>query len=116
MDYPKHEEFLKKYISVSADFIDKFNQTRKIKDSSKASLGVKEYHSNVSINVGSGTANSNNSEGSVVEQLKSLKDLLDSGVITKEEFETQKAILERAEGKVKQLEQKITELQTSYKL
>ena len=90
MDYPKHEEFLKKYISVSADFIDKFNQTRKIKDSSKASLGVKEYHSNVSINVGSGTANSNNSEGSVVEQLKSLKDLLDSGAITKEEFEKAK--------------------------
>ena len=35
--------------------------------------------------------------------------------VTKEEFETQKAILERAEAKVKQLEQKITELQNNYK-
>ena len=35
--------------------------------------------------------------------------------VTKEEFETQKTILERAEAKVKQLEQKITELQTNYK-
>ena len=35
--------------------------------------------------------------------------------VTKEEFETQKTILERAEAKVKQLEQKITELQNKYK-
>ena len=35
--------------------------------------------------------------------------------VTKEEFETQKTILKRAEVKVKQLEQKITELQTSCK-
>ena len=34
--------------------------------------------------------------------------------VTKEEFETQKTILERAEAKVKQLEQKITELQNNY--
>ena len=35
--------------------------------------------------------------------------------VTKEEFETQKTILKRAEAKVKQLEQKITELQNNYK-
>ena len=35
--------------------------------------------------------------------------------VTKEEFETQKTILGRAEAKVKQLEQKITELQNNYK-
>ena len=35
--------------------------------------------------------------------------------VTKEEFETQKTILKRAEERVKQLEQKITELQTSCK-
>ena len=35
--------------------------------------------------------------------------------VTKEEFETQKAILGRAEATIKQLEQKITELQTSHK-
>ena len=90
MNYPKHEEFLKKFISISANYVDAFNQTHKIKDSSKLSLSVKEYISNVSINVGSGTANENNSNKSLVNQLKSLKDLLDSGAITKEEFEKAK--------------------------
>ena len=42
--------------------------------------------------------------------------LEDFDFVTKEEFETQKAILVRAEAKIKQLEQKITELQTGYKL
>ena len=35
--------------------------------------------------------------------------------VTKEEFEAQKTILKRTEAKVEQLEQKIIELQTSYK-
>jgi len=35
--------------------------------------------------------------------------------VTKEELETQKTILKRTEAKVEQLEQKIIELQTSYK-
>ena len=90
MNYPKHEEFLKKFISISANFVDAFNQTHKIKDSSKSSLSVKEYISNVSINVGSGTATENNSNESLVNQLKSLKDLLDSGAISKEEFDKAK--------------------------
>ena len=42
--------------------------------------------------------------------------LEDFDFVTKEEFKTQKAILERAEAKIKQLEKKITELQTGYKL
>ena len=42
--------------------------------------------------------------------------LEDIDFVTTEEFKTQKAILERAEAKIKQLEQKITELQTGYKL
>ena len=41
--------------------------------------------------------------------------LEDFDFVTKEEFETQKTILERAEAKVKQLQQKITELQNNYK-
>ena len=90
MNYPKHEEFLKKFISISANFVDAFNQTHKIKDSNKSSLSVKEYISNVSINVGSGTATENNSNESLVNQLKSLKDLLDSGAISKEEFDKAK--------------------------
>ena len=90
MNYPKHEEFLKKFISISANFVDAFNQTQKIKDSRKSSLGVKEYISNVSINAGSGTATENNSKESLVNQLKSLKDLLDSGTISREEFDKAK--------------------------
>ena len=42
--------------------------------------------------------------------------LEDFDFVTTEEFKTQKAILERAEAKIKQLEQKITALQTGYKL
>ncbi len=42
--------------------------------------------------------------------------LEDFDLVTTDEFKTQKAILERAEAKIKQLEQKITELQTGYKL
>ena len=41
--------------------------------------------------------------------------LEDFDFVTTEEFKTQKTILKRAEEKVKQLEQKITELQTSCK-
>ena len=65
MNYPKHEEFLKKYISITAGFIDAFNTTHKIKSSSSLSLNA-------------------------TEELKNLKDLLDSGAITNEEFKKAK--------------------------
>ena len=90
MNYPKHEEFLKKYISVSASFVDEFNETHKIKSSSKYALNAKEYLSNTSTKVSSETTLSNTSEGSVVDQLNSLKELLDAGALTKEEFEKAK--------------------------
>lgn len=88
MNYPKHEEFLKKYISVSAEFVDAFNTTHKIKNSSTLSLNASDYISNVSINTG-GTASSKKdktSTSSLTEELKDLKELLDTGAITKEEF------------------------------
>ena len=92
MDYPKHEEFLKKYISVSAKFVNAFNNTHKIKSSSKLSLNASQYASNVSINTGEGTSNKKKkaSELSLTEELKNLKDLLDSGAITNEEFKKAK--------------------------
>ena len=92
MNYPKHEEFLKKFINISASYVDEFNRNRKIKDSSKLSLKVKENLSgSVSINSGSSVKTSKKAkEGSVVEELKSLKDLLDSGAITKDEFDKAK--------------------------
>ncbi len=92
MNYPKHEEFLKKFINISAAYVDAFNINRKIKDSSKLSLKVKEnLSSSVSINSGSSVKTSKKAkEGSIVEELKSLKDLLDSGAITKDEFDKAK--------------------------
>ena len=92
INYPKHEEFLKKYISVSADFIDTFNQIHKIKNSSAISLNASEYITNVSINSGdsASTKTDKTSSLSLTEELKSLKELLDSGAITKEEFKKAK--------------------------
>ena len=92
MNYPKHEEFLKKYISISAEFIDAFNSKHKIKSSSKLSLNASQYVSNVSINTGEGSSNEKKKESgaSLTEELKNLKELLDSGAITKEEFKKAK--------------------------
>jgi hypothetical protein len=88
MDYPKHEEFLKKYISVSAEFVDAFNTTHKIKNSSALSLNASDYISNASINTGGTASNKKDktSTSSLTEELKDLKELLDTGAITKEEF------------------------------
>ena len=92
MNYPKHEEFLKKYISITAQFVDEFNKTHKIKTSSKLSLNASEYITNASINTGDGSSGKkdNASTSSLTEQLKSLKELFDSGAITKEEFKKAK--------------------------
>ena len=92
MNYPKHEEFLKKYISISAGFINDFNTMHKIKSSSGLSLNVSEYITNASINTGDGASGKKDkaSTSSLTEQLKSLKELLDSGAITKEEFKKAK--------------------------
>ena len=92
MNYPKHEEFLKKYISVTSTFISEFNKTHKIKNSSKLSLNVEQNFTQASINTGEGTSNQKKKklESSIVEELKSLKDLLDSGAITQDEFEKAK--------------------------
>jgi len=92
MNYPKHEEFLKKYIIISAGFVDAFNSTHKIKNSSKLSLNVSQYASNVSINMGESSSNEKKKESgeSLTKELKNLKELLDSGAITKEEFKKAK--------------------------
>ena len=90
MNYPKHEEFLKKFISVSAGFVDSFNITHNIKSSSELSLNARDYLSNASINYASDVSANNVSNKSISEELKNLKELLDTGVITKEEFEKAK--------------------------
>ena len=92
INFPKHEEFLKKYISISAGFVEAFNTTRKLKSSSALSLNASEYITNASINTGDGASSKKDktSTSSLTEELKSLKDLLDSGAITKEEFQKAK--------------------------
>ena len=92
INFPKHEEFLKKYISISAGFVEAFNTTSKIKSSSALSLNAREYITNASINTGDGASSKKDktSTSSLTEELKSLKDLLDSGAITKEEFQKAK--------------------------
>ena len=91
MNYPKHEEFLKKYISISAKFVDEFNKSHKIKG--QLSLNPKENFSQVSINTEK-TDNKNVTKSgdnkNVVDKLKDLKGLLDSGAITQDEFEKAK--------------------------
>jgi len=92
MNYPKHEEFLKKYISISAAFVNDFNTTHKIKNSSKLSLNASEFITSASINTDNGASSKKNktSTQSLTEELKSLKNLLDSGAITNEEFKKAK--------------------------
>ena len=87
--YPKHEAFLKKYISVSASLVDRFNQLNKVKGS--LALEASSFISNASINVGSGAVSTDGQKGNnLAGQIKALKDLLDQGAITKEEFEKAK--------------------------
>ena len=92
MNHPKHEEFLKKYISITAGFVDAFNTTRKIKSSSALTLNASEYITNVSINTGDGASSKKEktSTSSLTQELKGLKELLDSGAITEEEFKKAK--------------------------
>tara|TARA_B100001029_G_scaffold128102_1_gene107116 strand:- start:1180 stop:2055 length:876 start_codon:yes stop_codon:yes gene_type:complete len=86
--HPKHEEFMNKYVSVSAALLDKFNQLNKIK--SGTSLEADKYITQASINTGIGTTSGSGQKGDIVNQINALKDLLDSGAITKEEFERAK--------------------------
>ena len=83
---------MKKYIGITAQFVDEFNKTHKIKPSSGLSLNASQYITDASINTGEGASNKKDKtqSTSLTEELKSLKDLLDSGAITKEEFKKAK--------------------------
>ena len=98
MDYPKHEAFLKKYISYTAKFVDDFNKMKKIKNSSKLSLKIQENLSQSSINIETNSSQNNstsdaNAENNIIKQIKELKKLYDDGAITKEEFDKAKKVL-----------------------
>ena len=85
---PKHEAFLKKFISVTASLIDRFNKLNKVKGSLK--LDASTLITQASINVGGNETTKEVPKGNVVEQIKELKELMDSGAITQEEFEKAK--------------------------
>ena len=98
MDYPKHEAFLKKYISYTAKFVDDFNKMKKIKNSSKLSLKIQENLSQSSINIETNSSQNNSvskktESKDIIKQIKDLKELFDSGAITKEEFDKAKKVL-----------------------
>ena len=91
--YPKHEEFLKKYISISANLVDRFNQLNKVRGG--LTLNPEENFTQASINVEkAGTKKVKKStdanKGDVVSQIKGLKELLDAGAITQDEFDKAK--------------------------
>ena len=93
MQYPKHEAFLKKYISVTANLVDRFNQLNKVKGD--LTLNPEENFTQASINVEkAGTKKVKKStdanKGGIVSQIKGLKELLDAGAITQDEFDTAK--------------------------
>ena len=93
MNYPKHEAFLKKYISISANLVDRFNQLNKVKGG--LTLNPEENFTQASINVEkAGTKKVKKStdanKGDIVGQIKGLKELLDAGAITQDEFDKAK--------------------------
>ena len=91
MNYPKHEAFLKKFISISAELRDRFNQLNKIKGGT--ALDASTYITQASINTESGSENKNVTTGSskdIAQQIKKLNELYESGALTKEEFEKAK--------------------------
>ena len=93
MNYPKHEAFLKKYISVTASLVDRFNKLNNVKGG--LTLSPEENFSQASISVEKTETkkikkSADTDKGDLVSELKELKDLLDSGALTKEEFEKAK--------------------------
>jgi len=87
--FPEHEAFLKKFISISASLVKRFNELNNIKES--ISLNPSQYLTDASINTEEKkNETTNNSSEDIVSQLKNLKALLDAGAITQEEFKKAK--------------------------
>jgi hypothetical protein len=89
VDGKTDKEFLKDYIGVSASLIDRFNKLNRVKGS--LSLDASNYVSQASINQKKDTKKTNNENKSdLINQIKSLKELLDAGAITQDEFDKAK--------------------------
>ena len=71
---------------------------KKIKNSSKLSLKIQENLSQSSINIETNSSQNNSvskktESKDIIKQIKDLKELFDSGAITKEEFDKAKKVL-----------------------
>ena len=93
MNHPKHEAFIKKYISISANLVDRFNKLNKVRGG--LTLNPEENFTQASINVekkeSKKVKKSNDiDKGDIVSQIKGLKELLDAGAITQDEFDKAK--------------------------
>ena len=86
--YPEHESFLKKYINIAASLVDRFNKLNKV--TGTLELEASSYITQASINVGSSETTKEASKGNIVEQIKQLKELMDAGAISQEEFDKAK--------------------------
>jgi hypothetical protein len=85
VDGKTHKEFLKDYISISASLIDRFNKLNKVKGN--FTLDASSYITQASSNQKNDTKKTNNeNKGDLINQIKSLKELLDAGAITQDEF------------------------------
>ncbi len=83
--FPQHEAFLKKFVNLSASFVERFNQLNNI---TMMTLNPSEYIIQTSISTEKEIIS--NSTEDIAKQLKDLKDLLDAGALTKEEFDKAK--------------------------
>ena len=79
------KDFLKDFIGVSASLIDRFNKLNSVKGD--LTLDASTYVSQASINQKKDIKKINNENKSdLINQIKSLKELLDAGAITQDEF------------------------------
>jgi hypothetical protein len=89
VDGKTHKEFLKDYISISASLIDRFNKLNKVKGN--FTLDASSYITQASTNqINDTKKTTNENKSDLINQIKSLKELLDAGAITQDEFDKAK--------------------------
>ena len=86
LDGVTHKDFLKDYISISASLIDRFNQLNKV--AGGLTLEASTYAAQASTKIEKKEAKGSSKD--IVNQIKGLKDLLDAGAITQDEFDKAK--------------------------
>ena len=86
--YPEHEKFLNKFKSISASLVSRFNKLNKVKGA--LTLNAEGHITEASIDLEKQKDSTSTSSNDIVETLSKLKELLDSGALTKEEFEKAK--------------------------